>query len=720
MEKYPYENTDLPTDVRVDDLISRMTIGEKISQMVHDSPAIPRLNIPEYNWWNEGLHGVARAGTATVFPQAIGLAASFDEELLYKVADVISTEARAKFNAFSAKGDRGIYKGLTIWSPNVNIFRDPRWGRGHETYGEDPYLTGRLGVSFIRGLQGTDEKYLKTVATPKHFAVHSGPEGIRENFNAKVGQRDLWDTYLPAFKECIKEGGAQSIMGAYNFINGKPCCASSILLEDILRDEWGFEGFVVSDCGALCNFHLYQGITQNAAESSALAIANGLDLNCGDAYNHLTTAVAQGLVSEEQIDRSLKRLLTARFKLGMFDPPEEVEYTNIPYDVVDCEAHRRFSKGAAQRSMVLLKNNGILPLSKEIASIAVIGPNALNHEVLLGNYNGWCSKYSTPVDGIREKVSADTRVYYAKGCDVLGESIEYGNDAKSGMTEAIIAAERADVTVLCLGLSPRIEGEAGDAYNSDAGGDRISIELPKLQQKLLEEVYAVSKSVIVVLISGGPLAVNWAQRYADAIIQAWYPGQEGGAALADILFGDYNPSAKLPITFYRSIDDLPDFEDYSMEGRTYRYMECSPLYPFGFGLSYTDFEYKDLKLDRQEIEVGQTIELSVTVKNTGLRAGEETVQLYIKDVEASCVVPRHKLVGIAKVYLEPGQQEEVQFTLTPRQMALIDDSGNCILEPGEFKVYVGGNQPDGRSQELGGKVLDKSFEVFGHRLKLEY
>jgi len=718
-----YLDPDQPLEKRVDDLVSRLTLEEKISQMVYASSAIPRLGIPEYNWWNECLHGVARAGIATVFPQAIGMAASFNDKLLYKVACAISDEARAKHHEFVRQGDRGIYKGLTFLSPNVNIFRDPRWGRGQETYGEDPYLTGRMGVAFIKGLQGDHPKYLKVVATPKHYAVHSGPEPLRHSFDARVSQKDLRETYLPAFKECIKEGKAESIMGAYNRTNGEPCCASPTLLQKILRDEWGFDGYVVSDCGAIHDIHAPHKVTSTPEESAALAVNAGCDLCCGREFKSLVNAVKQGLISEEAIDRAVKRLFRARFKLGMFDPPERVPYAQIPYEVNDCEEHRKLALEMARESMVLLKNEGgLLPLRKDLKAIAVIGPNADSKKVLLGNYHGTPSKYVTALEGIRAKVSPQTKVYYAEGCDLTTTRPSYwGQEATAGFAEALTVARMADVVIMCLGLSPELEGEEGDAARSTAGGDRDSLALPGMQEELLKAVCATGKPVVLVLFSGSPVSINWAHENVPAILLAWYPGEEGGTAIADVLFGDYNPGGRLPVTFVKSVEQLPPFTDYSMKGRTYRYMEDEPLYPFGYGLSYTTFEYSNLKLSAPVIEAGQSLTISVDVKNTGNMAGDEVVQLYLKDLEASVDVPIHELKGFSRVKLQPGQSTTVTFTLTPRQMALIDNEGRCILEPGKFRVMVGGRQPDKRSQALAKtQILIAEFEVRGEPMELEY
>lgn len=718
-----YLDPDRPLDERVDDLVSRLTLEEKVSQMIYASSAIPRLGIPEYNWWNECLHGVAAAGIATVFPQSIGMAASFNDKLLYRVACAISDEARAKHHEFVRHLDRSIFKGLTFWSPNINIFRDPRWGRGQETYGEDPYLTGRMGVAFVKGLQGDHPKYLKVVATPKHYAVHSGPEPMRHSFDAQVSLKDLRETYLPAFKECVKEGKAESIMGAYNRTNGEPCCASPTLLQKILREEWGFEGYVVSDCGAIDDIHKHHKVTSTPEESAALAVNSGCDLNCGRTFESLVNAVKQGLISEETIDRAVKRLFRARFRLGMFDPPEKVPYAQIPYEVNDCEEHRELALEMARESMVLLKNEGgLLPLKKDLNAIAVIGPNADELKVLLGNYNGMPSRYVTALEGIRRKVSAGTRVYYAQGCDLTNaEDTSWGPRATAGFAEALAAAERADVVIMCLGLSPDLEGEEGNTPKSKAGGDRTGLDLPGMQEELLKAVVAVGKPVVLVLFSGSPLAVNWAHENVPAILQAWYPGEEGGTAIADVLFGDYCPGGRLPVTFVKSLEQLPPFTDYSMKGRTYRYMEDEPLYPFGYGLSYTAFEYSNLRLDADKVPAGQSVTVSVDVTNTEKMAGDEVVQLYLKDLEASVSVPFHELKGFARIRLQPGESKTVSFVITPRQMALIDNDGKCILEPGRFRVTVGGRQPDRRSEELAGTaVLTAEFEVTGERIELEY
>ncbi|WP_273320228.1 glycoside hydrolase family 3 C-terminal domain-containing protein [Vallitalea guaymasensis] len=723
MNEFPYMDTALSFDERVNDLVSRMSLIEKVSQLVHNASPVERLGIPAYNWWNEALHGVARAGVATVFPQAIALGATFDEELINQVATVISDEGRAKYHEFQRQGDCGLYKGLTFWSPNINIFRDPRWGRGHETFGEDPYLTSRLGVNFVEGLQGTDDKYLKSVATPKHYVVHSGPEKDRHSFDAEVSIKDIRETYLPAFKACVTEGKAEAIMGAYNRVNGEPCCGSHFLLQDILRDEWGFQGHVVSDCGALMDFHAYHHITKNPTESAALALNNGCELNCGDTFEYLLLAHDKGLISEDTIDAAVKRLLKVRFRLGMFDDNEDVPYSSIPYEVVACDKHRELALEVTKKSAVLLKNkNNILPLDKnEIKSIGVIGPNANDRRVLVGNYNGTPIRHVTVLEGIQNAVNDNTRVYYAEGCKLIEPEVSMCQEKDSGFSEAISVAKTSDVVIMCLGLSPIIEGEQGDAANSDASGDKIHLDLPGQQQKLMEEVYKTGKPIILILLNGSAVAINWADDNVDAILEGWYPGGEGGNAIADIIFGDDSPSGKLPITFYRSLDDIPSFDDYSMKNRTYRYFEKEPLYPFGYGLSYTSFEFSNLVLSKDILQMGEDLLINVDVTNTGDLSGYETVQLYVKDLDASVDIPRYELKGFKKVLLKPEETKTIELVLKPRQLALIDNDGECKLEPGSFQIFVGGSQPDGRSIQLTNqKVLDATFEVVGNVTTLEY
>jgi len=709
-EKPVYLDPSCSFEERAKDLVSRMTIEEKVSQMLHTAPAIERLGVPAYNWWNEALHGVARAGTATMFPQAIGMAATFDEELIYKVADVISTEGRAKYHASSKKGDRGIYKGLTFWSPNINIFRDPRWGRGQETYGEDPYLTARLGVAFVKGIQGNHPKYLKAAACAKHYAVHSGPEALRHEFDAIASKKDMYETYLPAFKALVQEAKVEAVMGAYNRTNGEPCCGSKTLLTDILREEWGFRGHVTSDCWAIRDFHLHHKVTRTAPESVALAVRNGCDLNCGNLFGNLLIALQEGLITEEEIDRAVTRLMVTRMKLGMFDPDEQVPYSSIPYSVVDCKEHNELALEVAKKSIVLLKNDGLLPLDKsKIKSIAVIGPNADSRQALVGNYEGTASEYVTVLDGIREAVGDDVRIYYSVGCHLYKDKVENLGEPGDRIAEAVTCAEMADVVVLCLGLDSTIEGEEMHESNVYGSGDKPDLNLPGMQQKLMEAVYATGKPIILVLLTGSALSVNWADEHIPAILNAWYPGAKGGRAVASVLFGETNPSGRLPVTFYRTTEELPDFTDYSMENRTYRFMKNEALYPFGFGLSYTQFEYSDLKLSKDIIKAGEGFTVSVKVTNTGKMAGDEIAQVYIRDVEASWRVPNWQLSGMKRVKLECGETAEITFEIRPEQLAVVTDEGESVIEPGEFEIYAGGSQPDSRSIKLLGKAPLKAI-----------
>jgi beta-glucosidase len=810
-----YKDTKQPVEKRVDDLLSKMTLEEKASQLLSESPAIDRLGIPAYDWWNECLHGVARAGVATVFPETIGIAATWDQGLLFRAATAISDEARAKHEEFVRRGKRGIYQGLTFWTPNINIFRDPRWGRGMETYGEDPFLTGRMAVQFIRGLQGDDPKYLKTIATAKHYAVHSGPESTRHTVDVVVDEHDLRDTYLPQFEAAIREGGARSVMCAYNSINGDPACSNNRLLDTILRKEWSFTGYVVSDCGAIGDIYQGHKAAKDAQEGVSKAVKAGTDLDCGLEYENIVPAVRSGLLPEKDVDESVRRLLTARFQLGMFDPPAMVKWAQIPYSVNDSPEHAALAVETARKSIVLLKNEGnVLPLSKRLKTIAVIGPNADEVEVLLGNYNGQPSHPVTPLAGIRAKVSKGTRVLYARGADLatgmpvfetvpasalVGLKGEYFNTAnfngrayigkafvssamrraavipqdpkplftrndlqiefdwKAGapqsdmnddnfgvrwtgslkptvsgqyqlgatglnafevyldgkqiarrdgvherayayetvdleagkqysirldyhevlgdadirlvwapphgdyVEEAVKVAGQADVVIMTLGLSPRLEGEEMKVrVPGFQGGDRVSLDLPQVQEDLLEKVTALGKPVVLVLLNGSAVAVNWAKDHVPTIVELWYPGQAGGTALADVLFGDANPGGRLPVTFYKSADQLPPFDDYKMEGRTYRYFKGEPLYPFGYGLSYTAFHYGKLNVPA-EVKSGAEMKVSVEVQNTGKRAGDEVVELYVKREVRS-------LAGFERVSLKPGEKRMVEFTLSPHQL----------------------------------------------------
>ncbi|HEX8189513.1 MAG TPA: glycoside hydrolase family 3 C-terminal domain-containing protein [Pyrinomonadaceae bacterium] len=855
-----YLDPRLPVRQRVEDLVSRMTLEEKVAQMMNKAPAVERLNIPAYDWWNEALHGVAYAGHATVFPQAIGLGASWNEELVKSVAGAISDEARAKYNDAVRRDFRRRFYGLTFWSPNINIFRDPRWGRGQETYGEDPYLTSRLGVAFVRGMQGADPNYLKTVATPKHYAVHSGPESQRHTFDARPPERDLEDTYLPAFRAAVVEGKAGSVMCAYNRLNGEPLCASPRMLRQILRDEWGFAGYVVSDCDAVADIYKKHNFKKTEEEGVAAAVKTGTDLTCGYEYRALPSALKQGLITEAEIDTAVKRLFEARFRLGMFDPPESNPYARIPFEANDSAANRELAARAARESIVLLKNEkNTLPLGKDLKTVAVIGPNADSLEVLLGNYHGIPSKWVTPLEGIRRKVSPRTRVLHALGTTLTGDAIlpvpasslfldagksapglraeyfdnkdlqgtpaatrtderlnfdwftdapvpgintdnfsarwtgyfvppasgtyQFGVRADDGIRvflddrplvdswrdsstrtltqavefeagrayklrveyyeryasataklvwgppglnntlreEALRAAREADVVVMALGLSPSLEGEEMDVkVKGFSGGDRTSLDLPDAQDDLLRAVVATGRPVVLVLMNGGALAVNWAQANVPAVVEAWYPGEEGGTALADVLFGDYNPAGRLPVTFYKSAEQLPPFEDYRMEGKTYRYFKGEPLYPFGHGLSYTTFKYDDLKVGSKRYTSGQNVELSVEVQNTGARAGDEVVQLYVTDAAASAPVPLRALKGVRRVHLRPGERRRVGFTLTPRDLSLVDERGRRLLEPGEFRVSVGGKQPGftGAADAATTGVVSSSFTVTGKTIEI--
>ena len=664
-------------------LVAQMTVEEQASQLRFDAPAIERLGIPAYNWWNEALHGVARAGTATVFPQAIALAAMFSQDGMEDIADAIATEGRAKYNMARAHGDRGIYKGLTFWSPNVNIFRDPRWGRGQETYGEDPYLTARLGVRFVRGLQGRG-RYLKAAACAKHMAVHSGPERLRHEFDAHVSEKDLRETYLPAFEALVKEAGVEAVMGAYNRFEGEPCCASKRLMVDILRGEWGFEGHFVSDCGAIADFHMHHLVTATAPESAALALKRGCDLNCGVTYLHLLQAYRDGLISAEDIARAAERVMATRIKLGMMDG--DCEYDRIGFDACDCDAHADKALQAARRSMVLLQNDGVLPLHADaLRCVAIVGPNADSQAALEGNYNGKSSRFVTPLQALRAELAGKARVIYARGCELTKERSTPESLPGDRIAEAVAAAEAADVTILCLGLDATIEGEEGDA------GDKRDLELPASQRRLLQAVCQVGKPVVTVVFAGSALRVE----EGNAVLMAWYPGQAGGTALCDLLFGRVSPSGRLPVTFYRSVDDLPPFEDYAMAGRTYRYFTGEPLYPFGYGLSYARFVYSDAA-----VEDGA---LWVSVQNVGAMDAEEVVQVYIRAEDSPYSPPNPRLCAFARVRLAAGEKRRVALELAPEAFTVVDETGARVRPGGTYSLYVGGSQPDARSARLTGE-----------------
>lgn len=715
-----FDNTALDFNTRAALLVNHLTIDEKISQMLHFSPAIPRLGIPSYTWWNEALHGVARAGTATVFPQSIGMAASFDTDLVYECACIISDEVRAKHHEFLRQSDTGIYKGLTIWSPNINIFRDPRWGRGHETYGEDPFLTGRMGISFIKGMQGDDEKYFKTIATAKHFAVHSGPEKLRHTFDAQVSTRDLYETYLPAFRDCIKEGGAASVMGAYNRTNSEPCCASPTLLQKILREDWGFTGYVVSDCHAICDLHLHHHLTNFPHESAAMAVKNGCDLNCGKTYAQLKAAFNENLISQDEIDLAVTRLFEARMKLGMFDPSERVPYSTIPFSVNDCKKHRLKSYEAACKTMTLLKNNGILPLSKDIKRIAVVGPNADDRDVLFANYKGIASETVTLLEGIRD-AAPDADIYYSLGCHISKTNLR--EDETSLLSEAVSCALSADIVIVATGINSRIEGEEADPrYPEFGGGDREDIELPGLQNQLVDILSRTGTPIIAVNMSGSAVGLCNIHDKCDAVLQAWYPGALGGRAIAGAIFGDYSPSGKLPVTFYKSIEQLPPFENYEMNNRTYRFFHGTPLYPFGYGLTYSDFNILCESKNNQELPVGSNINLQIKFTNTGNFDSREIIQIYIQTPPEGYKNSGPELRYFIPVHLESGDSKNITIDITPRLMSLINDSGERIVKPGNYTAYVGTGQPDTRTEELTGKTpLKISFTLYGEESqKLDY
>src|SRR5438477_1638669 len=839
-----YLDPSLPLEQRVNDLVSRMTLEEKVAQMQDVAPGIPRLGIPAYNWWNEGLHGVARAGNATVFPQAIGLAATWDTDLIHRVADVISTEARAKYNDAIQHGNTGRYYGLTFWSPNINIFRDPRWGRGQETYGEDPYLTSRIGVAFVTGLQGDDPRYLKTVSTPKHFAVHSGPEVLRHRFNVPVSPHDFADTYTPAFRATIMEGKADSVMCAYNSVRGEPACANHLLF-DTLRNKWGFRGYVVSDSWAISDLHQGHGFVLTLEQAAALAVKAGTDLSCGPEFAALPFAVRNRLLASEDIDRAVKRLFEARFRLGMFDPPERVPWSKLTMADNDTPAHRQLALEAAHKSMVLLKNDrNTLPLKSSVKTIAVIGPNADSLPVLLGNYNGNPSSYTTILEGLRKRfrnakiltalgspVTETSAVIlpseylrtggrnsqpglngeYFANVDLAGSAVLKRTDANvdfewnnvspgpgvpagnysvrwtgelvppvdgdyrlGGSTdggyriyldgkkfvddsgphgartmttlvhlqaghpypirmeyfhtwweatarllwlppnlsqEAVNAARKADVVIAVVGITPQFEGEESDSSDPGFfGGDRLDLNLPRPQQELLESVAATGKPLIVVLTSGSALAVNWAQQHAAAILQAWYPGEEGGTAVADVLSGDYNPAGRLPVTFYQSVVQLPPFGNYSMAGRTYRYFTEPPLYPFGYGLSFSSFNYSDAKVSPAQVAADGTVTVSVGVTNTSSLLGDEVVQLYLAHPGVDGA-PIRALAGFRRIRLDAAASETVNFPLRDRDLSIVDEAGVRRIVPGVVEVWIGAGQPVDAPGQRPTKGLQTRFTI---------
>lgn len=699
---------------RAKELVGRMTLLERAAQLKYDAAPVERLGVPAYNWWNEALHGVARAGTATVFPQAIGLAAMFDEDMMRKIGDTIATEGRAKYNEYSRHNDRDIYKGLTFWSPNVNIFRDPRWGRGHETYGEDPYLTKRLGVAFVEGLQGEWEKeqkeasgdsaakdsgYLKAAACAKHFAVHSGPENLRHEFDARASKKDMEETYLPAFEALVKEARVESVMGAYNRTNGEPCCGSKTLLADTLRGKWGFEGHVVSDCWAVRDFHEHHHVTGNAQESAAMALKAGCDINCGNTYLHMMAAYENGLVTEEDITQAAERAMTTRFMLGLFD---ETEYDAIPYEKVECGEHIELALEAAGKSSVLLKNDGILPLQKDkLNTIGVIGPNANSRIALYGNYYGTSSRDITVLEGIQDEAEDTVRVLYSKGCDLIEDRTEHLAWRQDRISEAVTVAEHSDVVILCLGLDESLEGEEHDDGNSYGSGDKADLHLPKVQEELMEAVAATGKPVVLVLLAGSAIDLNYADEHFHAVLLGWYPGARGGKSIADLLFGKTSPSGKLPVTFYRNLDNMPDFTDYSMKNRTYRYMENEALYPFGYGLTYSTVKVTDAKLCSNSSDQ-DSLTVEAVVINEGKTDTEEVIQVYIKDSESPNAVPNHSLCAFQRVFLKAGESKTIQLTADKACMTAVNELGERHVESGRFLLSVGVCQPDNRSIKLTG------------------
>ncbi|MCL2209545.1 MAG: glycoside hydrolase family 3 C-terminal domain-containing protein [Treponema sp.] len=687
---------------RIKELISQMTLEEKVSQLVYTSPAVERLGIPEYNWWNECLHGVARAGVATVFPQAIAMAAAFDDDLVKEIAHAISDEARAKYNEAVKQGNRRQYYGLTFWTPNINIFRDPRWGRGQETYGEDPFLTGKIGAAFVKGLQGDDPENLKTAACAKHYAVHSGPEKDRHTFNAIVNKKDLFETYLPAFKALV-EAGVESVMGAYNRTLDEPCCGSFFLLKEILREKWGFKGHVVSDCWAIQDFHLNHKLTKSPEESAALALNAGCDLNCGCTYPMLTVSCKQGLVTEETINAALERLLRTRFKLGMFEPPEKSRYGKLDRKIINCEKHRTLALKAAHKSIVLLKNdNNLLPLDSSPKKIDVTGPGAANAQTLFGNYYGISSRFITVLEGIAEKAKDmyGINLEYRQGC------LMYSDNSKGilfagnmGGTVQFSNLKVDEVCIAVMGLDGAVEGEEGDAIASDSNGDRNTIELPSWQLNYLSTIRASGKKIILVLTGGSPIA--FPEDIVDAVIFAWYPGEAGGQAVADIIFGDVVPSGKLPITFPASTAQLPLFDDYSMKGRTYRYMTEKPLYPFGFGLSYTTFKFDSVSLSSPSISAGGSVKVSANISNTGKFDADEVVQIYITRDGRSEDEPLSSLRGFRRVFIPAGKNVKVEFDLSASAFETVNEKGESVLLCGVYTITAADAAPVPAATEKG-------------------
>jgi beta-glucosidase len=702
-----YLNASLPIDSRVKDLISRLTLEEKVYQMMNNTPAIPRLHIPEYDWWNEALHGVARSGIATIFPQPIGMAATFDDGLIHQVATDISDEARAMYNAAVKKGYRPQFGGLTFWTPNINIFRDPRWGRGQETYGEDPYLTSRMGVALVKGLQGDDPAYLKVAACAKHYAVHSGPERLRHRFDAEVSQKDLWETYLPAFHALVS-AGVEAVMCAYNRTNGEACCGNTYLLQDVLRGQWGFRGHIVSDCDAVADIFDGHKLAGSRMAAAVLALQRGVNLNCGDTYLALIDAAKNGSVSPGLIDSSLAILLRTRFKLGLFDPAGSNPYDRIPESVINSPEHRALAKTVAVKSIVLLKNNGALPLPAGLRKYYVTGPNAASVDVLIGNYYGVNGRLVTILEGLAGQVQPGSQMTFRQGVLLDRENVN-PIDWASG------EAKTADATIAVLGISGMLEGEEGESLASPSYGDRLDYNIPKGQIEYLRKLKkGNNKPVIAVVTGGSPMNLAEVQELADAVLLVWYPGEEGGNAVADILFGKVSPSGKLPVTFPKSFDQLPPYEDYSMKGRTYRYMTAEPLYPFGFGLSYTVFSYSGLQVSKNKISPGESVTAEVTLTNTGKVTSDEVAQLYITHENRGESDPLFALKGFQRVSLAPGASRQLHFLITPDLLSLVDEKGRSSAPAGKILISIGGSLPGRRSEELGApKGVQTTIEVTG-------
>ena len=695
-EKNLFLDESQPIDIRVKDLVSKLTLEEKAHQMMHRSPAIPRLNIPAYNWWNESLHGVARSGVATVFPQAIALGATFDDQLVYKVATAISDEARANYNAAVSKDYHLQYSGLTFWTPNINIFRDPRWGRGQETYGEDPYLTSRLGTALVKGLQGDNPNYLKVAACAKHFAVHSGPERLRHEFNAKATAKDLHETYLPAFKALV-DANVETVMCAYNRTNDQPCCANNFLLTEMLRKTWGFKGHVVSDCWAIVDFYQKDGhkTVPSQAEAVALSVKSGVSLNCGDEYPALVEAVQKGLITEKEIDAALETLLRTRFKLGLFDTPAKNPYNTISPDVINSQKHRALAREAATKSIVLLKNNGVLPLKNDLSKYFVTGPNAESVYALMGNYYGVNPNMVTYLEGLAAAIKPGSQLQYKPGV-MIDRSNVNPIDWTTG------DAKGCDVTFVVMGITGALEGEEGESIASPHYGDRLDYNLPKNQIEFLQKIREGNKKPIIAVVTGGsPMNLSEVHEIADAVLLVWYGGEEAGNALADIVFGKISPSGKLPVTFPKSLEQLPPYEDYSMKGRTYRYLETEPMYPFGFGLSYGKFTFSDLKLSATTVKRKQPVAAEVTLTNNSGLPADQVVQLYLTDTDAKGQNPRHSLKGFQRVTVSANSSTVVKFDVTPEMMETVAEDGKRSIDPGKFKLTIGASSPGERAVALG-------------------